>query len=118
MRERSKSMVDMAQNCTIFYNDFNSFDQNQASKFFNADSKIVLDDLLSNLTKIDNWTAENIHSIIKNITDTRGIGFGKVGQPFRLALSGDGKSGSIDMTAQLIGKERTLARLKMAIDLD
>ena len=115
LRERSKSMVDMAQNCTIFYNDFNSFDQNQASKFFNADSKIVLDDLLRNLTKIDNWTAENIHLIIKNITDTRGIGFGKVGQPFRLALSGDGKSGSIDMTAQLIGKERTLARLKMAI---
>ena len=116
LRERSKSMIDMAKNCTIFYNDFNSFDQNQASKFFNADSKIVLDDLLSNLTKLDNWTAENIHSIIKNITDTRGIGFGKVGQPFRLALSGDGKSGSIDITAQLIGKERTLARLKMAIE--
>ena len=115
LRERSKSMADMAQNCTIFYKDFNCFDQNQASKFFNADSKIILDDLLSNLTKLDNWTAENIHLIIKNITDTRGIGFGKVGQPFRLALSGDGKSGSIDITAQLIGKERTLARLKMAI---
>ena len=44
------------------------------------------------------------------------VGFGKVGQPFRLALSGDGKSGSIDISAQFVGKERTLARLEKAID--
>ena len=115
LRERSKSMVEMAQNCAIFYNDFNGFDQKQAIKVFNLKSKTILNDLHRNLTKLDNWTAENIHSIIKNICDMRGVSFGKVGQPFRLALSGDGKSGSIDITAQLIGKERTLARLKMAI---
>ena len=44
------------------------------------------------------------------------VGFGKVGQPFRLALSGNGKSGSIDISAQFVGKERTLARLEKAID--
>jgi len=32
-----------------------------------------------------------------------------------LALSGDGKSGSIDISAQFVGKERTLDRLEKAI---
>ena len=39
-----------------------------------------------------------------------------MGQPFRLALSGDGKAGSIDISAQFVGKERTILRLKMAIE--
>ncbi len=56
-----------------------------------------------------------IHSIIESICNERNIGFGKVGQPFRLTLSGDGKSGSIDKCAQFVGKNRTLARLKKAI---
>ncbi|MBT7003088.1 MAG: glutamate--tRNA ligase, partial [Candidatus Thioglobus sp.] len=44
------------------------------------------------------------------------VGFGKVGQPFRLALSGTGNAGSIDVVAELVGKERTIARLNMALD--
>jgi len=68
------------------------------------------------LSVINDWNAENIHSVIESICEARSIGFGKVGQPFRLALSGDGKSGSIDISAQFVGKERTLSRLKMAID--
>ena len=115
LRERSKSLVDMAHNCRIFYNDFDNFDLNQANKVFNLKSKIVLYELINSLTKLEKWKAENIHLIIQNICDTENIGFGKVGQPFRLAISGNGKSGNIDITAELIGKKRTLARLKMAI---
>jgi glutamyl-tRNA synthetase len=33
-----------------------------------------------------------------------------------LALSGDGNAGSIDAVAQLVGKTRSLKRLKMALD--
>jgi len=75
----------------------------------------VLEDLLSHLSELNDWNANNIHSIIQSICDERSIGFGKVGQPFRLTLSGDGKSGSIDKSAQFVGKKRTLARLKKAI---
>ena len=69
-----------------------------------------------NLNSVDSWTVENIHSFINIIFDEHDVGFGKVGQPFRLALSGNGKAGSIDISAQFVGKERTLARLEKAID--
>ena len=84
---------------------------------FNTNSKPILEGLVSKLNSLESWTAENIHSVIKAVCEEREVGFGKVGQPFRLALSGDGKSGSIDISAQFVGKERTLSRLKMAIDL-
>ena len=116
LRERSGSLVDMAQSCVMFYCDFDTFDPVQANKAFNTKSKSILEDLVSNLNSVDSWTADNIHSVIKSICDEREVGFGKVGQPFRLALSGDGRSGSIDISAQFVGKKRTLARLKKAID--
>ena len=116
LRDRSKSLVDMAQSCVMFYNDFKDFELGQASKVFNLESKLILDDLYIQLKALEHWNAENIHSVINNICETRGVGFGKVGQPFRLALSGDGKAGSIAISAQFVGKKRTISRLKMAIE--
>ena len=116
LRDRSKSLVDMAKNCVMFYHDFEDFDSDLAIKFFHLESRPVLDDLLINLNSLEEWSAEHIHEVIQSICESRNIGFGKVGQPFRLAISGDGKAGSIDKCAQLVGKKRVLLRLKMAID--
>ena len=116
LRERSKSLADLAHSCIMFYKDFEAFDEAQANKTFKAESKEVLQDLVSQLSRVNDWNSNNIHSVIELICEERNIGFGKVGQPFRLALSGDGKAGSIDKSAQFVGKERTLSRLEMAID--
>ena len=106
----------MAQNCLMFYHDFEDFDSDLAIKFFNLESRPVLGDLLINIETLDQWSAEHIHEVIQSICESRNVGFGKVGQPFRLAISGDGKSGSIDKCAQLVGKKRVKLRLKMATD--
>ena len=116
LRDRSKTLVEMAQSCAMFYRDFDSFDSDLAKKLFQAKSKPILESLLGELNNLDLWTADKIHIVINGICEKRNIGFGRVGQPFRLALSGNGKSGSIDKSAQLVGKDRTLSRLKMAID--
>jgi glutamyl-tRNA synthetase len=100
----------------MFYHDFEDFNSDLAMKFFHLESRLVLDDLLINLNSLEQWTAQHIHEVIQEICESRNIGFGKVGQPFRLAISGDGKAGSIDKSAQLVGKKRVLLRLKMAID--
>ena len=115
LKERSNSLVDMAQSCVMFYQDFEDFDEAQAHKIFKSNTKEVLQDLESRLSEINDWNANNIHSVIESICESRSIGFGKVGQPLRLALSGDGKSGSIDKSAQFVGKKRTLSRLNKAL---
>ncbi len=114
LKDRSKTLVEMAASMKMFYQDFDNFDEKLAKKQFkNTEPLKVLKSKLSNL---DNWVADEIKSQIKDVCSELDIGFGKVGQPFRLALSGDGNAGNIDIVAQLVGKDRTLARLEMAIN--
>jgi glutamyl-tRNA synthetase len=99
----------------IFYEDFDSFDTEKANKIFSEESLNLLSDLMSLLEGIDEWTKEKIHLCIEQICQKNSIGFGKIGQPFRLALTGHGNAGSIDSLAELIGKEKSLNRLGKAI---
>ena len=132
LRDRSKSLVDMAKNCVMFYHDFEIYctgDHTGAYENFWIDiweladldfwekSLPVLGDLLERLEPLEQWTAEHIHKVIQDICESRNIGFGEVGQPFRLAISGECKSGSIDKSAQLVGKKRVLHRLNVFFNL-
>jgi len=116
LQDRSKTLVEMADSCAMFYQDFAAFDEKQASKQFSSKSQPIVEALYSKLSALEVWSAEAVHGEIQGVCEQQDVGFGKVGQPFRLALSGDGKAGSIDVCAVLVGKDRTLARLQMAID--
>jgi len=45
------------------------------------------------------------------------VGFAKVAQPVRIAVTGSTMSPSIDLTLELLGKEKSMARLKKALDV-
>jgi glutamyl-tRNA synthetase len=114
LKERSKTLVEMTNSIKMFYQDFDDFDKKLAKKQFKNAQPIKL--LMSKLSELDDWVAPNIKDKIKQVCDELEIGFGKIGQPFRLALSGNGNAGNIDIVAQLVGKDKTLARLQMALD--
>ena len=44
------------------------------------------------------------------------IGFGKIGQPLRVAITGGTQSPSIDLTITLLDRENVISRLKKAIE--
>ncbi|MEJ6659995.1 MAG: glutamate--tRNA ligase [Candidatus Thioglobus sp.] len=114
LQERSKTLVEMVDGLKMFYQDFDQFDEKLSAKQFKDSQSIQL--LFTKLSALDDWAAGNIKEQIKQVCDELDIGFGKIGQPFRLALSGNGNAGNIDVVAQLVGKKRTLARLQMALD--
>ncbi len=51
------------------------------------------------------------------IPDQFGLNFGKLGQPIRVALTGGPVSPPIDVTAELVGRERALRRLDSALEI-
>jgi len=116
LRERSKTLVEMVNNMKMFYQDFDDFDEKLAKKQFKSSARPIITALLEKYTQLEDWSSEAIHYVVKQVCDEQDVGFGKVGQPFRLALSGTGNAGSIDVVAELVGKERTIARLNMALD--
>ncbi len=50
------------------------------------------------------------------MADDHGLGFGKLGQPLRVAATGGAVSPPIDVTLTLIGRDRVLARVDRAIE--
>ena len=116
LRERCKTLVEMAESMKMFYQDFKSFDEKAASKQFKPAAEPIITALIVKYSELEDWSSEAIHDIVKQVCDEQEVGFGKVGQPFRLALSGTGNAGSIDTVAELVGKNRTIERLNMALD--
>lgn len=116
LKDRCKTLIEMANEMKMFYEDFDNFDKQQADKHLTNNSHIIIKTLIIKLNKLKVWSADYIQEAVKEICAELDIGFGKVGQPFRLALSGNGKAGSINIVAELVGKDRTISRLKMALD--
>lgn len=115
LKERSKTLVEIGESCKMFYGEITEFDEKLAKKHFK--NKDILTTLKTKLEDLQNWRADDIKSSIKEVCDELEIGFGKVGQPFRLALSGNGNAGAIDLTAEFVGKNQTITRLGLAINL-
>jgi len=116
LRERAKTLVEMAQGATYFYNNFEEFDPGAAKKHLRPAAQEALSTLLSRLEALEDWTAEPIHAEINATAEVLEVGMGKVGMPLRVAITGGGQSPAIDATAELIGKDRCIVRIKMALE--
>jgi len=114
-QSRAKTMKEMAEVSRYFYEEFETFEAKAAKKNLKAQALPVFEALLLAYEKLDDWSQAPIHQVIKEVTTQLETKMGKVGQPLRVATTGCGLSPSIDVTLALIGKERTLARIKRAI---
>ncbi len=115
-QERCSTLVELVEDIRYFYEDITEYNAKQAKKQFKPAAKDVLQTLRDAYRELEDWTPENIQNIVEKTVENLQVGFGKVGQPLRLAVTGHGKSPSIDITLALLGKEITLDRLDKAID--
>ena len=115
-RERCSTLAELAEEIHFLYDDFDEYNAKLEKKQFKEATLPILESLKQQYQELDEWTAEAIHHVVENTVKTLAVGFGKVGQPLRLAVTGHGKSPSIDVTLELLGKEKTLKRLDQAID--
>ncbi|MCW9025158.1 MAG: glutamate--tRNA ligase [Gammaproteobacteria bacterium] len=114
-QERANTLVEMAEISTFFYKDFEEFDADAAKKHLRPVAEEPLQKLLEALTQLEDWQAEPIHQVISDVAEALELKMGKVGMPLRVAVAGRASSPSIDITLALLGKERTLARINMAL---
>jgi len=115
-QERCATLVELVEDIRYFYEEITEYNPKQAKKQFKPATAEVLQSLKESYDTLDNWSAEAIHQVVEETVEKLEVGFGKVGQPLRLAVTGHGKSPSIDITLELLGKEETLFRLAKAIE--
>jgi len=111
--ERSKTLVEMAENSRFFYREPEGYDEKAANKNLKG-AKAVLDALHEAFAALEHWQAEAIHEALVGVAEAHELKMGKVAQPLRVAVSGGPVSPPIDITCELLGRETTLARLQKA----
>ena len=115
-RERCKTLVEMAAASVYFYRDFDNYDEKAAKKNFKQGSEQILQKLLDQFSTQAQWDGERLHQIVLDTAESMDVKLGKVAQPLRVAVTGTSMSPSIDLTLSLLGREKTLSRLRRAIE--
>jgi glutamyl-tRNA synthetase len=115
-KERSKTLVEMAEQSRCFYVDFDAHDADAAKKHLRPVVLEPLEKMRENFASLDEWQDEKLHQIIIDTAAECDMKMGKIAQPLRVAITGGSVSPSIDVTLRLIGKKRVLTRLDLALE--
>ena len=115
LNNRAKSLVEMAEKSAFFFNKKVKFDEKAKNKFLTDESKVLIEKVVTGLTALDDFSAENIESLFKKIVEKEGLKLGKLAQPVRVALTGTTVSHGIYDVILLLGKEESLKRLKEVV---
>ena len=116
IRERSKTLVEMAESCKFFYQDITEYDAKSVKKHIKQQTPEILQSIKDKLSAIENWQAESIQAVVQAVVDEKEVGFAKVAQPIRIAVTGCTTSPGIDQTLEMLGKDKTIARMDALIN--
>ncbi|MBU2881816.1 glutamate--tRNA ligase [Psychrosphaera sp. B3R10] len=114
--ERVKTLKELAEISAYFYQDFSEFDEKAAKKHLRPVAKEALQVAKQKLQDLTSWDAESIQAAINGTAEQLDVGMGKVGMPLRVATTGSGNSPSLDVTLELLPKEKVIKRIDMALD--
>jgi glutamyl-tRNA synthetase len=115
-RERCNTLKHMAADSQIFFRQFEEYEPQAAAKHLTIEAVPVLEALKNRLESEANWSAEDLHEAVKSVAKSLELKLGKVAQPLRVALCGNAMSPSIDVTLELLGRDKSLARISRAIN--
>lgn len=112
MRERLQFLRELLDKAPFFFTEPGEFDEKSVRKKWKEDSAQIVTKLASIFDTLDNWNAEELEKAFKNEVESNQWGFGKAMIGVRLALTGMGSGPSLFEIMVLLGKEKTLFRLK------
>ena len=117
LRERTKTLLEMAQWSRCYYQDTVNYDEKAVTKHLTAVVKPALELLLQRIMALTVWQQDTIHELVTAVAAELELKLGKVAQPLRVAVTGSTMSPPINTTLLLIGKNRTIKRLQHALTL-
>ncbi|MFN3835947.1 MAG: glutamate--tRNA ligase [Glycocaulis sp.] len=111
LKERSKTLAEMEAQAYFLVRPRPFTPDEAATKHLSAEALDRLSRLRSGLAAHNDWTPEAIGEALKAFAEAEGVGFGKVGQPLRAAITGGAPAPDMGLVLALLGQEESLARL-------
>jgi glutamyl-tRNA synthetase len=117
VKERAKTLVEMATLIGEILVRPAEYDEAALKKGYKEDSKEVLEKFCAALQGAEQLhLPSDYHHVMEQVVSDMGIGFGKIGQPLRIALMGKLSGPGLDSVMAIIGVDETLARVEALLN--
>ncbi|MFQ5961716.1 MAG: glutamate--tRNA ligase [Candidatus Methylomirabilales bacterium] len=116
LQERARTLQEMAAVATPYLMDNIPLEEAAAKKFLTPAIAPTLAKLADRLSVLSEFSKDALEKAFKELLDKEGIKMGQLAQPVRVALTGRTASPGIFDVMDLLGKDRTLARLRKGIE--
>ena len=114
LRERAKTLVELAEQGRFYFERPASFDQKGAQKLFTAEGARRLGLLIERLETAPDFTVPTIEGVVRALTEELGLKLVDLAQLARLAATGRTASPPIFDVLALLGRDESLTRLRRA----
>ncbi len=115
VKERVNFVKEIWDQAVFFFIAPEAYDEKMAKKRWKENSSEILQNLSSELNKLDVYSIETIETSIKGFLEQNELGMGQVMTPLRLALVGSGMGPGVMDIMALLGKEEVENRIGRAI---
>ena len=117
VRERARTLVDAAHDLDFYFREPPELDDKARQKFLTPAAAPHLQALRSIVDGVATWQAEPLEAAFKSWVESSGLTMKDVAQPARVALTGRTASPPLFEVMEVLGKDRSLARLAKAAEI-
>lgn len=114
LQSRSKTLVELVQGAAYLFRE-PELDPKAQAKHLTVKTRPLLDRLVAELDQIETFNEPSLKAAFERVTTERGVSLGDLAQPVRVALTGKTVSAGIFEVLELLGKPRSIARLRRAL---
>lgn len=114
-KDRAHTINELVDMSLFLLQPLGGYDEKAEQKAFKESAIEPLKAVIAKCQAIDDWAAADLHQLIADVVAELEVGFGKVGMPVRLALSGQAQGPANDEIMQVLGKEESVNRLEKAL---
>lgn len=116
VKERAKTLVEMVEWVRPYFGQAVTFDEEAAKKFLTPAIAPVLGKLLICFESFPAFSKQQWEEAFKQLVEAEGLKMGQLAQPVRVALTGRTASPGLFEVMEVLGRDRTLFRLRQGLD--
>ncbi|HKA33973.1 MAG TPA: glutamate--tRNA ligase [Candidatus Binatia bacterium] len=115
LQERAKTLVELVELAHFYLSEDIKYDEKATKKFLTPEIRAPLEELIQKLQAIDDFNEKNIEAAFNEVLQRHHLQLGKLAQPVRVALTGSTVSPGIYEVLAVLGKERSLKRMRAVL---
>lgn len=114
-KERVTFPSELLEKATYLFQAPTTYEEKTANKKWNPQIAQVISELATAVEQLTDFNGEAAKNQLATIADAHGMGLGKVMQPLRLAVTGEGNGPELTDIMEVLGQAEVVERLRAAV---